>query len=255
VVIQESAPPLELDALTEQQVVASVLAALGQGQGGWLATLNTDICQGARRDPRLAALLATASLRVPDGMPLLWAARLRGEPLPERVTGASLIFSLSAAAAEQGRRVYLLGAGPGVAERAAVRLGQRYPGLVVAGTDSPPLGFDATPAGIAAVREKVAAADPDLVFVGLGCPKQERLIAQLAPAAPATWFVACGAAIDFAAGQVARAPAWMQRAGLEWLFRLATEPRRLAGRYLVDDLPFAARLLTASAIGRLSRQR
>jgi N-acetylglucosaminyldiphosphoundecaprenol N-acetyl-beta-D-mannosaminyltransferase len=245
---------LELDGLTERQVVDRVLDALRGGHGGWIATLNIDICRAVRRDSELAALLGAASLTVPDGMPLIWAARMRGDPLPERVTGASLIFSLSEAAAASGRSVYLLGGAPGVPERAAERLADRYPGLVVAGTDAPPVGFDAAPEGVRAARDKVVAAGPAIVFVGLGFPKQERLIAALAPALPHTWFVACGAAIPFAAGAVPRAPEWMQQAGLEWLFRLRSEPRRLARRYLVDDLPFAATLLAASAADWLTRR-
>jgi N-acetylglucosaminyldiphosphoundecaprenol N-acetyl-beta-D-mannosaminyltransferase len=105
---------LELDPLTEQQVVERVLEALSAGRGGWVATLNIDICRAVRRDADLAALLGQASLIVPDGMPLIWAARMRGDPLPERVTGASLIFSLSEAAAASGRSVYLLGGEVGV---------------------------------------------------------------------------------------------------------------------------------------------
>jgi N-acetylglucosaminyldiphosphoundecaprenol N-acetyl-beta-D-mannosaminyltransferase len=244
---------LELDPLTEQQVVTQVLDALSVGQGGWVATLNVDICRAIRRDADLATLLAGASLTVPDGMPLIWAARMRGDPLPERVTGAALIFSLSEAAAAAGRSIYLLGGAPGVPEQAAAQLCARYRGLVVAGTDAPPVGFDATPEGIMAARARAVAAAPDVVFVGLGFPKQERLIAALVTAMPHTWFVACGAAIPFAAGALPRAPEWMQHVGMEWLFRLVSEPRRLARRYLVDDLPFAASLLASSAAQRLGR--
>lgn len=240
-----------LSRLTEQQVVATVVDALRDGQGGWVATPNVDICRAARRDPAVRELIGQASLTVADGMPLLWAARLRGTPLPERVTGASLIFSISAAAARHGQSVYLLGGEPGVPERAAQRLIRRYPDLRVAGTSAPPPGFDATERGVADLRDRLTEARPDVVFVGLGCPKQERLIIRLAPSLPAAWFFACGAAIPFAAGALQRAPHWMQRAGLEWAYRLASEPRRLARRYLVDDLPFAARLLASSAAYRL----
>jgi N-acetylglucosaminyldiphosphoundecaprenol N-acetyl-beta-D-mannosaminyltransferase len=245
---------LELDPLTEQQVVEQVLESLSVGRGGWVATLNIDICRAVRRDADLAGLLGRASLIVPDGMPLIWAAKMRGDPLPERVTGASLIFSLSEAAAASGRSVYLLGGELGVPEAAGAQLCARFPGLVVAGTDAPPVGFDETADGVAAARDKVVAAAPDVVYVGLGFPKQERLIAALAPALPHTWFVACGAAIPFAAGALPRAPEWMQQVGMEWLFRLLSEPRRLARRYLVDDLPFAAGLLAASAANRLGHR-
>jgi N-acetylglucosaminyldiphosphoundecaprenol N-acetyl-beta-D-mannosaminyltransferase len=242
---------LELDRLTETQVVERVLTAVGRGEGGWLATLNIDICRAVRQDPELSGLVAAASLTVPDGMPLLWAAKLRGDPLPERVTGASLIYSLSQAAAAAGRSIYLLGGAPGVPEQAGLRLQECYPGLVVAGFDAPPVGFDTSPEGLRAVRDKLTAADPDIVFVGLGFPKQERLITGLTQVLPRSWFVACGAAISFAAGAHPRAPEWMQHMGLEWFFRLSTEPRRLARRYLIDDLPFAARLLASSAAERL----
>lgn len=124
---------MELDRMTEAEVVEAVLEALDQRRGGWVATPNVDICRAARHDPQLAAVMASASLSVPDGMPLIWATRLRGDKLPERITGASLIFSLSEAAAASGRSVYYLGGLPGVPEQAAARLGARYPGLLVAG--------------------------------------------------------------------------------------------------------------------------
>lgn len=244
---------VHLDRSTEAQVVADVLSALSHGRGGWVATPNVDICRAACRDPGVAQMLAGASVTVPDGMPLIWATRLRGDPLPERVTGASLLFSLTAAAAACGRSVYFLGGAAGVPEAAAIRLTGRHPDLLVAGTDSPPFGFDATAEGVEVVRGKLVAAAPDIVFVGLGFPKQEKLITALAPSLPHAWFVACGAAIPFAAEAMPRAPIWMQRSGLEWLFRLRSEPRRLARRYLVDDLTFAARLLAASAVQRFVR--
>jgi N-acetylglucosaminyldiphosphoundecaprenol N-acetyl-beta-D-mannosaminyltransferase len=242
---------LDFDPLSEAQVVARIVRDLKDGQGGWVATPNIDICRQARKDPAARELLRTASLVVADGMPLVWAARLRGDHLPERVTGASLIFALSAAAADQGRSIYLLGGEPGVPERAAAELARRYPGLLIAGTDAPPVGFDRRPGELAAVRRKLEEARPDIVYAGLGFPKQERVIAAIAPGLPAAWLIGCGAAIPFAAGALPRAPRGMQRLGLEWLYRLISEPRRLFRRYLLDDLPFAVRLLVTSALMRL----
>jgi N-acetylglucosaminyldiphosphoundecaprenol N-acetyl-beta-D-mannosaminyltransferase len=241
---------LEFDRLTETQVVHHIIEALGAGCGGWVATPNIDICRQIRRDPATRGLVSSATLIVPDGMPLVWAARLRDEGLAERVTGSSLIFSLSNAAALSGRSIYLLGGAPGVPDLAGSKLAERYPGLKVAGAAAPTVGFDATADGVAAVREHLLLAAPDIVYVGLGFPKQERLIARLAPALPGTWFIACGAAIPFAAGALPRAPRWMQRLGLEWMFRLLSEPRRLFRRYLIDDAPYAARLLASCAIER-----
>jgi N-acetylglucosaminyldiphosphoundecaprenol N-acetyl-beta-D-mannosaminyltransferase len=247
---------VDFDALSEQQVVARIIGDSDDGQGGWVVTPNIDICRQLRRDPAARALVSAASLVVADGMPLIWASRLRGDPLPERVAGASLIFTLSEAAAASGKSVYLLGGAPGVPARAAAALGRRYPGLMVAGVHAPPFGFDREPGEIEAIAARLARAKPDIVFVGLGFPKQERVIAALAPDLPAVWFVGCGAAIPFAAGTLPRAPRWMQLLGLEWTHRLITEPRRLFHRYLVNDVPFALRLLLASALtlhkGRLA---
>jgi N-acetylglucosaminyldiphosphoundecaprenol N-acetyl-beta-D-mannosaminyltransferase len=244
---------LAFNRLTETQVIEHILEALRLGLGGWLVNPNIDVCRLATREPDVRDLISGASLLLADGMPLLWATSLRGDPLPGRVAGGSLILSLTGAAAESGRSIYLLGGASGVPERAAEELRSRYPALKVAGTDAPPVGFDATDDGIEAVRARLAAAAPDIVYVGLGCPKQERLIARLVPSFPATWFVASGAAIPYAAKVLPRAPRWMQQAGLSWLFRLAHEPRRLFKRYVIHDLPFAGRLLTSCLVGRVLR--
>lgn len=238
---------LDFDVLSEEQVVAHIVAESNDGQGGWVATPNIEICRQVRRDPAARALINKASLVVPDGMPLLWASRLLGDRLPERVTGSSLIYTLSAAAAANGRTIYLLGGAPGVPQRAAEELTRRYPGLRVVGADSPPMGFDREPGEVAALRARLSAANPDIVYVGLGFPKQEHVISALLPDMPGAWFVGCGAAIPFAAGVLTRAPQWMQRTGMEWAHRLISEPRRLFRRYLIDDLPYAAGLLAVSA--------
>jgi N-acetylglucosaminyldiphosphoundecaprenol N-acetyl-beta-D-mannosaminyltransferase len=250
---------LDFDLITHGQLIDHVTAAIRQGRGGTIVTPNIDICRRAGRDPGSRGLVAQASLVVPDGMPLIWAARLAGLPLAERVTGADLIFSLSQAAAANSWRVYLLGGRPGAdgrpgaAELAGRRLAERYPALQVAGTYSPPAVFDAEADDIAELRRALSAAGPALVFVGLGFPKQEQLIARLRGDLAQAWFVGCGAAIPLAAGEASRAPEWMQRLGLEWLHRLVSEPRRLARRYLVDDVPFAVGLLVTSAMRRARR--
>ena len=235
-------------ALTEEEAVGRVRESLARGEGGRILTPNVDIL---RQDPRRYA--ADASLVVADGMPLVWASRLAGTPLPERVTGSGLIWSLSRALAVDGRRAFLLGGGPPSGwTRAADALRATCPALRVAGL-SPAFGFDADPARFSRVRDAVVAAEPDLVFVGLGFPRQEDVISRLRPHLPGTWFLGCGAAIDFVSGDRSRAPRWMQRNGLEWLYRLSTEPSRLAGRYLRRDAPYAARLLANAASRRYGR--
>lgn len=247
---------LRFASLTESEVVRHVRVALRRGVGGRIATPNIDILRQVAGDPSLHAQLLDADLLVADGAPLVWAARLAGRPLPERVTGSGLIWSLSAGLARDGRSVYLLGGNPGEpsgAARAAMTLSRKYPGLRIAGHTSPPFGFDRDSDVFRSIVASIVISAPDLVFVGLGYPKQERIIDRLRPEMPTTWFLGCGAAINFVAGDQARAPRWMQRSGLEWAHRLVSEPRRLAGRYLRHDAPFAFRLLaTAVLAGRTS---
>jgi len=241
-----------IDRITEAEVVAVVREALNHGRGGRIVTPNIDILRRAQTDPEAREHLDDADLIVADGMPLIWASKLGGTPLPERVAGSSLIWSLSAGLALDKRSIFVIGGSPANdgAARAADRLERENSGLRVAGTLCPDFGFDDDPTTYRQFCAKVIDAEPDLVFVGLGYPKQERMIAKLRPALPAAWFIGCGAAVNFVAGDVARAPRWMQRTGLEWAHRLGTEPRRLAGRYLRHDAPYALRLLAQAPMQR-----
>jgi N-acetylglucosaminyldiphosphoundecaprenol N-acetyl-beta-D-mannosaminyltransferase len=187
-----------------------------------------------------------ADLIVADGMPLVWASRLRGTPLPERVAGSTMCVRLAQDLARDGRSLYLLGGNRGVAERAGKILADQYPGLRIAGTFCPEFGFEKEPAKIEEIRERLKAAQPDVVYVALGSPKQEELIARLRPDFPKTWWMGVGIGLSFITGDVHRAPMWMQNVGLEWVHRLAQEPRRLASRYLVAGIPFAIELLAVS---------
>lgn len=247
----------KFDRITHAELIDHVVSAVGSGLGGTIVTPNVDICHQVRANPVSRALVDGASLVVPDGMPLLWAARLAGTPLPERIAGADLIYSLSAAAQVHGWPVYVAGGLPGrdgavpAARLAADRLAERYPGLVIAGAYAPPARFDPVADDIGELLDELVATGPKLVFVGLGFPKQEHLIARTRAKLPEAWFIGCGAAIPYAAGQLRRAPEWMQRSGLEWVYRLLSEPRRLAGRYLGRDLPFALAMLARAAAQRV----
>lgn len=233
---------------TEAGAVAEILAASARGEGGWVVTPNLSILRGLTQDAALRQLVRPAVL-VADGMPLVWASRLQHRPLPERVAGSSLVWTLSEGAAATGRSIYLLGDAPGVADRAARVLLDRFPELVVAGTDSPPFGAEATAEGFAAIRDRLLEGRPDVVFCAFGFPKQERLTERLRVDLPQAWFIGCGAGIAFVAGVVPRAPGWMQKAGVEWVFRLSREPRRLYRRYAAD-IPFALRLLWSARAER-----
>lgn len=240
------------DAVTETEVVQHVMRALGDGAGGRIVTPNVNIHQLLRR-PEHASLIEGVELVVADGMPLVWASRLQGEPLPERVTGSSLIWSLARAAAAESRSVFLLGAEPAVAATAQERMTDSIPCLSVAGRHSPSFGFETSLVERLEIVDTLIAAAPDIVFVGLGFPKQERLMQELHVLLPSTWFIGCGGSIDFVAGRVKRAPVAVQRLGFEWLFRLAQEPRRLFGRYVLHGIPHALAMLARTALVRARR--
>ncbi|MGE5612398.1 MAG: WecB/TagA/CpsF family glycosyltransferase [Bacillota bacterium] len=242
---------IPLHAVTEMQAVQYVLDQLEVGQGGWVITPNLDHLRRLSHDQGFKQLYSQASLIVADGMPLVWASRLQGTPLPERVAGSNLINSLSRAAAKRDRSVYLLGGDPGTAEKAADILRERYRNLRIAGTHCPPVGFDSNENQMEGLICRLDQADPDIVYVALGSPKQEWLIGRLRGHLPRAWWLGIGISFSFLSGHVRRAPRWMQRTGLEWLHRLSQEPRRLAKRYLLYGLPFAGSLLIDAAINRL----
>ncbi|HEX7008615.1 MAG TPA: WecB/TagA/CpsF family glycosyltransferase [Phycisphaeraceae bacterium] len=239
------------DAVTEPQCVGWIMDQLAAGRGGWVITPNLDHLRRAQRDQEFRRwLLEEADLVVADGMPLVWASRLQGTPLPERVAGSSLVSTLAQAAAGAGRSLFLLGGSPGAAQAAAEVLRSRYPGLIIAGTACPPIGFENDPQQMDELRQMLKEAKPDIVYMALGSPKQERLIRLLRGEQPGAWWLGVGISLSFLCGQVRRAPRWMQRVGLEWLHRLVQEPRRLARRYLLDGIPFALYLLGGAALQR-----
>jgi N-acetylglucosaminyldiphosphoundecaprenol N-acetyl-beta-D-mannosaminyltransferase len=241
--------------VTQAEAIDHVMASLAAGVGGWVLTPNLDIHRRLCRDSSFSDLCQGATLRLADGMPLIWASRLRATPLPERVAGSDLMVPLATRAAREGRSVFLLGGNPGAADGAAAKLLEQSPDLRIAGTECPPFGFEGDEIYLERVRARLLGASPDIIFVGLGSPKQERLIRDLRELLPRAWFLGVGITLSFVAGEVRRAPVWMRRCGLEWSHRLIQEPRRLGRRYLVDGGPAAGMLLMASVRDRLTRDR
>jgi len=192
-------------------------------------------------NPEFASAYSRASLSLADGMPIVWASRLLGQPLPERVAGSDLILPLLERAGQKGWRVYFLGAGPGVAEKAAAIAKERW-GTNVVGTDAPMVNLADT-AQLDRIAEQLQQARPDLVLMAFGAPKQELLIDRIAERVKPAVLLGIGAGLDFIAGTISRAPELMRRAGLEWLYRLSQEPGRLWRRYLVNDPKFLVILL------------
>ncbi|MEO1716155.1 MAG: WecB/TagA/CpsF family glycosyltransferase [Planctomycetota bacterium] len=239
-----------IHAVTMQQTLDAIAADAKHKLGGWVVTPNLDILHKLVHDESFRDLVAPASLFLPDGKPLIWASKLQRTPLPERVAGSDLISTLSERAASEGLSIFLLGGDPGAADEAADVLHTRHPDLTILGTECPPFGFENDAEYMTNLETKLTQANPDIVFVALGCPKQEKLITRLRPLLPNAWFLGVGISFSFLAGRVNRAPVWMQRTGLEWLHRLAQEPGRLARRYLVIGIPFAIRLLIGSMAAR-----
>lgn len=237
--------------VSRRQVVDHVFRALTIGRGGWIVTPNLDYLRRCTQERDFGALVSRANLVVADGAPLVWAARLQGTPLVERVAGSDLVWLVAERAAREGRSLYLLGGNPGAAEGARDQLLARWPGLRVCGVSSPRVAEVPTPSQVDELREKLSSAGADIFYVAFGAPKQERWVEALHAHFPGTWWIGVGVSLSFMSGEIRRAPVWMQRAGLEWLHRLAQEPTRLARRYLLHDVPFAGRLLAHAALRRL----
>ena len=214
----------------------------------YVVTPNIDHVCRLRRNAEFREAYDEAGLRLADSAPLMWCAKLFGQPLKEKLSGSDLVPRVSAYAAEKGYRVFLLGAAEGVADEAARRLREKHPSLQIAGCFSPPFGFDRDAVQSAKTCERVRAAQADICLVAFGSPKQETWLLHHAPAMNVPVTFAVGAGLDFAAGRVRRAPVWIQRSGCEWLWRLMREPQRLWRRYLVEDSYFLVILLTE--IGR-----
>jgi N-acetylglucosaminyldiphosphoundecaprenol N-acetyl-beta-D-mannosaminyltransferase len=243
-------------AVTEAHAVHAVVAAAEAGEGHWTITANLDHLRRYHDDPAERQLIEEADLVVADGMPLIWASRLAGRPLPERVSGSRMVWSICEIASTSGQSVFLLGGDPGVAERAARIFVERYPGLQVAGTACPAPGFEHDELQLGRLQRQVVEAAPQIVFVALGFPKQDLLIRRLRRALPHVSFLGVGISLSYVTGDVPRAPEWVCNLGLEWAYRLAHEPtRRLARRYIVDGLPFGVRLMGSAARRRVRRGR
>ena len=231
-----------IDAVDPLRTMDAVRGWLGSRRRGYVCFANVHAVMEANRDPALRAVYNSAGLTVPDGMPLVWAARIRGHRDVRRVYGPDFMLRLCEEASRAGWSCYFYGGAPGVGERLQEEMGRRFPGFRSAGAHAPPfrpLTTQETSEDIA----RINAARPDMVLVGLGCPKQERWMAAHRPDLEAPLLAGVGAAFDFAAGRVRQAPRWMMTLGLEWLFRWAQEPRRLWYRYFVYNPLFLVRFV------------
>jgi N-acetylglucosaminyldiphosphoundecaprenol N-acetyl-beta-D-mannosaminyltransferase len=232
-------PPLNLggiqiDNLTFDEAVARILTLAREHRSQYIVTPNTDHLVRLQEDASFRTVYQGAALTVADGMPVIWASKLLGNPLQERITGADLLPRLCAEAVHHSLSVYFLGAAEGVAQQAAKNLTALHPQLKIAGYYSPPFGFEHDAAECQRIIDQINQCSPDIVFVGLGAPKQEFWIAKYRNSLNTGVLLGIGASIAFAAGTEKRAPLVLQKIGLEWFYRLLQDPRRLVLRYLKD---------------------
>ncbi len=228
---------IQIDPLRMAGAVERVYGWLRAPEQGcrFVVTPNVDHTVLLQSNTELCAAYQRAGLVLADGFPVVWASRMLRRPLPETVTGSDLVPALfDAAQARGGVKVYLLGAGPGVAEKAAEQVEQRWPAVKVVGTYSPPLGFERDAQENEKIISLVNDSQAELLVLGFGAPKQELWIARYADRLHVPAALCVGATIDFLAGEKSRAPIWMRKLRMEWLHRLCTEPRRLARRYARD---------------------
>ncbi len=247
--------PVPVDGVDLAQALARVSDLVERGEGGTVFTPNVDHLLVAHDDAAFREAYASADLSLVDGTPVLWICRLLGLPVREKVSGSDLVRPLMAAAAASGLRVYLLGATPEVARRALAVLVAEVPGLQIVGTSSPWIDMSQPPSARDSVRAELRRAQADLVLVALGAPKAEKFSHECRDALRPAVLVCIGAGLDFVAGAVRRAPPWMSACALEWLFRLAQEPRRLWRRSLLRGpraVPLFLKLLRGRARARVA---
>jgi N-acetylglucosaminyldiphosphoundecaprenol N-acetyl-beta-D-mannosaminyltransferase len=227
------------------------------GERGHPRTVSTTGMHGvieAVHNPVVASDLAATDMVVADGAPVMWMGRLHGHPMKRRVYGPELMLATLERTAPLGLRHYFYGAAPGVAADLARRMQERFPGLQVAGTFCPPMG-PVPPEEPADAAASIRDSKPDILWVGLGTPKQERWMIARRDAFGIPVTITVGAAFDFHTGRVTQAPAWMRERGLEWFYRLCSQPRRLWRRYLVQGGDFAIRIAFDLATGRWRKGR
>jgi len=231
-----------IDQVGLEMAVERIRGFLASGSAHQIVTVNLDFVSLAERQPAFRETINLADLAVADGMPLVWLSKLRGQPLEARITGHELVAESCRLAVESRQGVFLLGATPLVVEAAARELQARHPGLTIAGTYSPPFA-PLTPEEDARIIRKVRDAAPGFLFVALGPPRQDLWLRTHLEELGVPVCIGVGCVFAILAGQVKRAPAWAQRSGLEWSYRLMQEPGRLWKRYFLHDLPLFARLV------------
>ncbi len=225
----------EIDNLTMAEALQSIDQMIQHDCGAYVVTPNVDHIVQLEKNVELQKAYAQAALILTDGKPLIWISKFYKRPIKEKISGSDLFPELCDLAAKKGYSMFFLGAAEGVAAIAAKNLQKRYKDLQVCGTYSPPFGFEKDPKEVNKIKTMIRNAKPDILIVALGAPKQEIFMYTHCRELGVPVSLGLGASLDFAAGNIKRAPRWMADHGLEWLFRITQDPKRMAKRYLVDD--------------------
>lgn len=226
----------EIDNLTMQETLQAIEKLIKEDKAAYVVTPNVDHIVQLETNKELQDVYKNASLILTDGKPLLWIAKWYGTPIKEKISGSDLFPLLCEMAAKKGYTMFFLGAAEGVAAKAAENLIRRYEELQVVGTYSPPYGFENNLEEMNKIKNMIRKVNPHILVVGLGCPKQEKFMYHHCKELGVPISLGLGASFDFEAGNIKRAPKWMANHGLEWLFRITQDPKRMVKRYLVDDV-------------------
>lgn len=226
----------DIDNLTMAETLNEIDKLIQKKNCSYVVTPNVDHIVRLEKDEELQKVYKNASLILTDGKPLIWISKWYKTPIKEKISGSDLFPRVCQLAANKNYTMYLLGAAEGVADTAAKNLMKKYPGLNIVGTYSPPFGFEKNKQEMNKIKTQIQDVHPDILIVGLGCPKQEKFMYYHCKELGVPISFCLGASIDFEAGNIKRAPKWMSNHGLEWLYRFSKEPKRLFKRYFVDDL-------------------
>ncbi|WP_183279696.1 WecB/TagA/CpsF family glycosyltransferase [Clostridium fungisolvens] len=226
----------EIDNLSMEEALVRIDALIRNGRYNYVVTPNVDHIVKLEKDQELREVYNNADLILVDGMPLVWISKLNKEPIKEKISGSDFFPEVCKLSSNKGYKVFLLGAAEGVADRAAKNLQVKYPKLNIVGAYSPSFGFEKKEDEVKKIIKIINEVKPDILAVGVGAPKQEKFIYNYLSDLKVPVSLGIGATIDFEAGNIKRAPRWMQKSGLEWFYRLSKEPKRMFKRYLVDDM-------------------
>ena len=225
----------EIDNLTMKETLDEIDKLILKNDKSYVVTPNVDHIVMLETDVELKNIYRDASLILADGKPLLWISKWYKTPIKEKISGSDLFPLLCEMAAKKGYSMFFLGAAEGVAAKAAENLKKKYNGLEIVGTYSPPYGFEKDEIESEKIIDMVKEAHPDILILGLGSPKQEKFVYHYCKDMGVPISLGLGASLDFEAGNIRRAPKWMSNHGLEWLYRLIKEPKRMFKRYIIDD--------------------